>query len=351
MRLTNTQRLVLLASLLWVVAGVHAAISFNLNSIDYPVYDVKKSMKEYAVLPSNGNACFLLSLNKGLGGVVRFAYSSNVSNVQWRSDVLLTIHKPSDSDPSIAILDKVDAVVEAKLYRAKELEELNRAGGVTRRGPKAQGTANTGAGAAQLDRGTAVNVRPAQGGTGPAAKFISGNYAVCFHLIRSRAAAQKPLSDPYEEVRIQLIEVASTRHSTSMYIARLNDAAANSPNGNEATRSPTEEVDREHAKMIRSIFRASSTADLRTLLDEEVPVTSNEVRSRLEELKALQKQLFVLYDNFEHLEDRFRRMRVTSETTFSRIWVCMLITVVVMGGTVWSIFHYTKGIIIKRKLI
>ncbi|AYU82356.1 GOLD domain-containing protein [Leishmania donovani] len=332
---TTTQRLALLASLLWLVSGVQAAISFNLNSVDYPVYvDEKMSAKEYAVLPGGGSACLLLSLDNGLGGVVRFAYSSNVSNLHWRSDVLVSTHQPSASHPSVAILDKADAVIQTKLYSAEELERRNRAGG-----------------AVQQSRTTAVSIRPAQDGTGPAAKFIDGNYAVCFRLIRSKAAAQKPSSTQYEEVKVQLFEVASTRHSTSTYISRLNDAAANSQNGNGAAGGTMAEVNREYAKMIRSLFRSSSSADLRKLLDEEEPVSSEEVKSRLEEIRALQKQLFGLYNNFEYLESRFRRMRATAETTFSRIWLCTLFTLAVMGGTVWFTFHYTKSIIIKKKLI
>ncbi|CAG9581747.1 hypothetical protein LMJF_34_0220 [Leishmania major strain Friedlin] len=332
---TSTQRLALLASLLWFVSGVQAALSFNLNSVDYPVYaDEKMSTKEYAVLPGGGNACLLLSLDNGLGGVVRFAYSSNVSNPHWRSDVLVSTHQPSVSHPSVAVLDKVDAVIQTQRYSAEELERRNRAGE-----------------AVQQSRSTAVSIRPAQDGTGPAAKFIDGNYAVCFRLIRSKATAQKPSSMQYEEVKVHLFEVASTRHSTFTYIARLNDAAANPQNGDGAAGGATAEVNREYAKMIRSLFRASSTADLRKLLDEEELVSSEEVKSRLEEIRALQEQLFGLYNNFEYLESRFRRMRATAETTFSRIWVCMLFTLAVMGSTVWFTFHYTKSIIIKKKLI
>ncbi|CBZ30159.1 hypothetical protein, unknown function [Leishmania mexicana MHOM/GT/2001/U1103] len=349
---TSTQRLALLASLLWFVSGVQAAISFNLNSVDYPVYaNEKMSMKEYAVLPRGGNACLLLSLDNGLGGVVRFAYSSNVSNVHWRSDVLVSTHKPSVSHPSVAILDKVDAVIQTRLYSVEELEKLSRAGEVVRRGTERQGTTNASAEAVQQSWSTAVSIRPAQDGTGPAAKFIDGNYAVCFHLIRSKAAAQKPSSMQYEEVKVQLFEVASTRHSTSTYIARVNDAAAKSQNGDGAAGGSMAEVDGEYAQMIRSLFRASSTADLRKLLDTEEPVSSEEVASRLAEIRALQKQLFGLYNNFEHLESRFQRMRATAETTFSRIWVSMLVILAVMGGTVWFTFHYTKGIMIKKKLI
>lgn len=152
-------------------------------------------------------------------------------------------------------------------------------------------------------------------------------------------------------MKVQLFEVASTRHSTSTYIARVNDAAAKSQNGDGAAGGSMAEVDGEYAQMIRSLFRASSTADLRKLLDTEEPVSSEEVASRLAEIRALQKQLFGLYNNFEHLESRFQRMRATAETTFSRIWVSMLVILAVMGGTVWFTFHYTKGIMIKKKLI
>lgn len=111
------------------------------------------------------------------------------------------------------------------------------------------------------------------------------------------------------------------------------------------------EMDREYAKMIRSLFRASSTTDLRTLLNQDDLVTSEELKSRLEDMKALQKQLFGLYHGFEYLENRFQRMRATAEATFNRIWICMVVILTVMGGTTWFTFHYTKGLIIKRKLI
>ncbi|KAG5468108.1 hypothetical protein LSCM1_02079 [Leishmania martiniquensis] len=103
--------------------------------------------------------------------------------------------------------------------------------------------------------------------------------------------------------------------------------------------------------MIQSLFRASRAADLRALLDQEQLVTSEEVQRQLEEIKNLQKQLFEVYDGFEHLEERFRCMRATAERTVSRIWICTTVTLVTMGGTIWLTFTKTKGIVIKKKLI
>ncbi|CAJ1022253.1 emp24/gp25L/p24 family/GOLD, putative [Leishmania lindenbergi] len=352
MRNQRAQCLALLANLLLFAAGAQAAISFKLNSIDYPVYaDEKMSMKEYAVLQGGNGACLLLSLDNGLGGVVRFTYASNVSNVHWRSDVVVSVHRPSVSQFSMAVLDKVDAVIQTKLFNAEELARLHRPNEVVGRGTERQEIANAGAEVKQQSQSTTVSVRPAQDGTGPAAKFIDGHYAVCFHLLRSKAVAQKPPSMQYEQVKVQLIEVVSTRHSTSLYIARLNDNAANLQNGDETAGGAMAEMDREYAKMIRSLFRASSTTDLRTLLNQDDLVTSEELKSRLEDMKALQKQLFGLYHGFEYLENRFQRMRATAEATFNRIWICMVVILAVMGGTTWFTFHYTKGLIIKRKLI
>ncbi|KAG5493041.1 hypothetical protein GH5_01770 [Leishmania sp. Ghana 2012 LV757] len=350
MRQAKMQCLALLASLVWLAAGVQAVLYLNLNSADYPAYAGKKvSMKEYAALPGGKAACVLLSLDNGLGGVVRFTYSSNVSSLHWRSDVVVSIHKPSASQPSVAILESIDAVTETNVYSAEELERRRSAAQVVRRGYERQGTANAGTEAVQQPQSTTVSVRPALNGIGPAAKFIDGNYAACFHLIRSKAAAQKMLPLQYEQVTIQLLEVVSTRRSTLTYIAGLNGAES-SQNGDAAAGGTLAEVDREYA-MIRSLLRASGTADLRALLEQEEVVTSEEVKRQLEDFKSLQKQLFGVYDGFEHLEDRFLRMRVTAERTFSRIWACTMLTLLAMGGTMWLTFRHTKGVIIKKKLL
>ncbi|KAK7196644.1 emp24/gp25L/p24 family/GOLD [Novymonas esmeraldas] len=337
--------LALLASALWLATGVQAAIFFHLNSADYPVYaDEKMAMKNYAVLPASSNACVIVSLDSGLGGVVRFVYSSNVSDAQWRSDVLISTHKPSPTSPSVAVLDQADAVIATKVFNVAELEARNRAGETMRRSTSILGTEKSTVDAVLHERSSTHTIRPAMDGGGAGAKFVDGNYAVCFRLLRSKEAAQRPSLTQYEQVTIQLLEVASTRRSTSTYIAKLNNNA-----GNDA--GAVGEADREYAKMVRSLFRASSTADLRSLLDRDELVTSHEMKARLEDLKVVQSQLFGLYTVSEHLEERYERMRTTAETTFTRIWVCMFLTITVMSGTIWFTFRYTKGIIIKKKLI
>ncbi|KPI87648.1 hypothetical protein ABL78_3246 [Leptomonas seymouri] len=288
--------------------------------------------------------CMLLALDNGLGGVIRFTYSSNLADIQQRADVLVSIHKPLPSAPSIAALDSVENVVEKKLFSATDLGRMDADANTAPRNTEHHENG-------VVSRSFTLTVRPAQEGTGAGARFLDGNYAACFRLLRQPRGSTKNQPPAPEEVQIQLLEVASTSHSTSTYIARLNNPAVNVAGNGQVPNSLISEADREYAKMIRMMFRASNNTDLRSLLDVTAVVTSQEMQQQLDALKAVQKQLFALYANSEQLEERYSRMRVTAESTFTRIWVCMLTTVLVMGSAIWLTFHFTKDIIVKRKLI
>lgn len=333
----------LLASVAWLAVGAQAAISFRLLSSEYPVYvEDSTPLADYAVQSVRQSSCVVLSMENGLGGVVRFTYDSNISHVEWRADVLVAVHQPLPSSPAMATLDKADAVSSVRLFTAAELEKANKAPDLARRAAERRADGVVDAVAQQEARSTTMTLRPAQQGTGPGATPIDGNYAVCFRLRRSKESTKKSPTMQYETVTIHLLEVASTRHSASTYIARLSAGTG---------RGITGEGDREYAKMLRSVYGASSTADLRALLDQEELVTSDEVKSRMEDLSEVQRLLFAIYSGSEHLEERFQRMRLTAESTFTRTWVCMILTLAVMGGSIWLTFRYTKGIIIKKKLI
>jgi hypothetical protein len=341
---------VLVLAFLWGSTAAQAALSFLLHSHDFPPPpDPKLPLRDYVAYNPLNTICMLVALDNGLGGVVRFVYSSNVTDVRQRADVLVSIHKPQSSAPSIAVLDTAENVVDTKVFTAAELHRVNVEANVARRSKERQGDSEN-IEEEELARSFTLTMRPAQEGTGAGAHFLDGNYAACFRLLRAAgsAAAAKSGSQPVpEEVQIRLLEVASTRHSTSTYIARLNKATGNDA----AANSITSEADREYAKMIRMMFRASKNADLQKLLNSNEVVTSQQTQQQLDALKAVQQQLFAMYSTSEHLEERYARMRVTAETTFTRIWVCMIATVSVMGATIWLTFYFTKDIIVKRKLL
>lgn len=346
--------LLLLLLLLCCSAGAHAALSFRLNAKDFtPWTDTKPAGPAYAMSNAQSAVCVLVGLDSGLGGVIRFAYSSNVTDVRDRADVLVSIHRPSASSPSMAALDATDKITDTKIFDAAQLHRTNVEANVVRRSKERHGTQDV-TDEEELARSSTLTMRPVQDGVGPSAHFIDGSYAACFLLVPHGAASGRKAAAPvYEEVRVRLLEVASTSKSKSTYIARLsNPGGDNNNNGNEQGADIfATEADREYAKMIRTLFRANKNADLQSLLNANAVVSSEEMHQQLEGLKAVQQQLFSLYSSSEHLEERYLRMRSTAETTFTRIWLCMIMTVVVMGATIWLTFHFTKDIIVKRKLI
>lgn len=349
MRLSLLTGLVLV--LLCCTAATQAAISFRLHSKDFaPPANAKTPPQDYALANSASAVCVLLALDNGLGGVVRFTYSSNLTDVRQRADVLVSIHKPSPSAPSVAVLDAAENVVDAKVYSAAQLHRLNVEANVVRRSKERHGNADITA-EEESARSSTVAVRPVQEGTGPGAHFLDGNYAACFLLLRPPTTDGRKEPLVHEEVQLRLLEVASTSHSTSTYIARLSNPIVDAAGNEKGTDMLTNEADREYAKMIRTLFRANKNADLQKLLDGNAVVTSAEMKQQLDALKAVQTQLFSLYTNSEHLEERYLRMRSTAETTFTRIWICMIATVLAMGSTIWLTFHFTKDIIVKKKLI
>lgn len=331
--------------LLCCSSAAQAALSFRLHTTSFaPPSDPKQPLKDYVAQNPLNAVCVLVALDSGLGGVVRFTYASNVTDVRQRADVLVSIHKPQPSAPSVAVLDAAENVVDTRVFPAAELHRVNVEANVVRRSKERQGNKDVSEEEEEA-RSSTLTMRPAMEGYGAAAHALDGNYAACFRLLRSPTKSATPVV--YEEVHIRLLEVASTSHSTSTYVARLSKVGDAAGGANPAAT----EADREYAKMIRKMFRASNNADLQKLLNTQHVVSGTEMRKQLEALQAVQKQLFSMYDTSEHLEERYARMRLTAETTFTRIWVCMLLTVSVMGLTIWLTFYFTKDIIVKRKLI
>ncbi|KPA82007.1 hypothetical protein ABB37_03183 [Leptomonas pyrrhocoris] len=351
----RTMRPALLAGffllLLWCSTASHAALSFRLSSKDFPPpANSKMLLKDYVSQNSANAVCVLVALDNGLGGVIRFTYNSNVTDVGRRADVVVSIHKPMPSAPSVAVLDVADNVVGTKLFDAAELHRVNVAANVVRRGKDRQGNPEV-TEDEEVSRSSTLTVRPTQEGTGAGARFLDGNYAACFRLMRPSGVSTQADRAAPEEVQIRLLEVASTSHSTSTYVARLSNPVVNAAGNGQAADTFTSEADREYAKMIRLMFRANKNTDLQKLLDTNTVVTSQQMRQQLDELKAVQLQLFSLYTSSERLEERYARMRVTAETTFTRIWISMVAVVTVMAVTIWLTFYFTKDIIVKRKLI
>lgn len=340
------------ALLLWCCStAVHAALSFHLNSLDFlqPV-DTELLLKNY-VAQNPGNAvCVLVALDNGLGGVARFTYASNVTNVGQHAHVLVSIHSPLPSAPSVAVLDAVENVIDTKVFPVNELHNMNVEASFAQRNKKRQGEKGVVEEEEEMEEiahSSTVTLRPVLTGTGTSAHALDGNYAACFRLLPPFGTVLKGAPPVPEDVHIRLLEVASTRRSTSTYIARLSKLSTSG----QAVNIGTSEADREYAKMIRRLFRANKNADLQELLDTNEVVSSQQMRQELDLLKAVQQQLFSLYSSSERLEERYARMRATAETTFTRIWVCMIFTVAVMAATIWLTFHFTKDIVIKRKMI
>ncbi|CCW66952.1 unnamed protein product [Phytomonas sp. Hart1] len=75
----------------------------------------------------------------------------------------------------------------------------------------------------------------------------------------------------------------------------------------------------------------------------------------LEELQwrvqTINEELDIVERNMIYSLNREDRMRVTSESTFTRVWIASLLTLAIMMLAIFTQFHALKSIIIKRKLV
>ncbi|CCW60078.1 unnamed protein product [Phytomonas sp. EM1] len=66
---------------------------------------------------------------------------------------------------------------------------------------------------------------------------------------------------------------------------------------------------------------------------------------------VINDQLDTVERNMIYALNREGRMRITSESTFTRVWIASLLTLGIMIATVYAQFHALKSIIIKKKLV
>ncbi|KAG5490091.1 hypothetical protein JKF63_00210 [Porcisia hertigi] len=68
-------------------------------------------------------------------------------------------------------------------------------------------------------------------------------------------------------------------------------------------------------------------------------------------LGVTERLLAHVADDLAVSADREGRMRSTSESTFTRVWVCALLLIGVITGVLWMQFHFLKSTLKKKKLL
>ncbi|KAG5464043.1 hypothetical protein LSCM1_00223 [Leishmania martiniquensis] len=69
------------------------------------------------------------------------------------------------------------------------------------------------------------------------------------------------------------------------------------------------------------------------------------------ELTAMGRLLDALARNLGDSVQRESRMRITSESTFTRVWVCSLLLIGIISGVLWMQFRFLKSTLRKKKLL
>ncbi|AYU83575.1 transmembrane emp24 domain-containing protein [Leishmania donovani] len=69
------------------------------------------------------------------------------------------------------------------------------------------------------------------------------------------------------------------------------------------------------------------------------------------ELSAMERLLDQLVTNLGTSVMRESRMRETSESTFTRVWVCALLLIGIISGVLWMQFRFLKSTLRKKKLL
>ncbi|KAG5489362.1 hypothetical protein GH5_00231 [Leishmania sp. Ghana 2012 LV757] len=69
------------------------------------------------------------------------------------------------------------------------------------------------------------------------------------------------------------------------------------------------------------------------------------------ELNAMNWLLVQLTDSLGTSAQRESRMRTTTESTFTRVWVCSLLLIGIISGVLWMQFRFLKSTLRKKKLL
>lgn len=80
-----------------------------------------------------------------------------------------------------------------------------------------------------------------------------------------------------------------------------------------------------------------------------LPLTYVEMVTNL--LTSIVDSVMELETSLQHQHDRTLRMRITAESTFSRVWVCGLLLCSVMAGMAWVQMKWLRSVIKRKKLI
>lgn len=71
----------------------------------------------------------------------------------------------------------------------------------------------------------------------------------------------------------------------------------------------------------------------------------------IQQLEDLSEMMLEVEQNLGGEKARLNRSRQTSESTFTRIWVCAILLIVCSSLSVWAQFRWLGGLIVKKKLI
>lgn len=149
---------------------------------------------------------------------MRFRYSTNLSSVNLRHPLIVSVHAPDGGTVNVANTKDANAISAVSVFKPSELEALRKRTVSAVSSVKFDDISDKDQHNFDLDDdgegGITVVVRAAKRSETVNSPIIEGNYAVCFGLDRGHRDARRMVFTPVtERVDIDLLDVISTHQN------------------------------------------------------------------------------------------------------------------------------------------